>query len=50
MTAVHTSVLGPGPLHPAETGNKNACLVVERVRQDIDALVAGLDTVEEALR
>ena len=38
MTAVQTSVLDPGPLHPAETGNKNACLDVERVRQEFPIL------------
>ena len=38
MTAVQTSVLDPGPLHPAETGNKNAWLDVERVRQEFPIL------------
>lgn len=115
MTAVQTSVLDPGPLHPAETGNKRALsalpdlrligtaparasvmsfvldgvhphdigtildrhgvairtghhraqpllsrlglaatarasLAFYTTRQDIDALMAGLDTVQEAFR
>jgi hypothetical protein len=38
MTAVQTSVVDPGPLHPAETGNRSACLDVERVRQEFPIL------------
>jgi cysteine desulfurase / selenocysteine lyase len=38
MTAVQTSVLAPSPHRPAETGNRSACLDVERVRQEFPIL------------
>jgi cysteine desulfurase/selenocysteine lyase len=38
MTAVQTSVLVPGPLHPAGAEHKNAGLDVERVRQEFPIL------------
>jgi cysteine desulfurase / selenocysteine lyase len=38
MTAVQTSALDPGALHPADAERKNACLDVERVRQEFPIL------------
>ena len=38
MTAVQTSVLDPGPLQLADAEHKNACLDVERVRQEFPIL------------
>ena len=38
MNTVRTRVLGAGPLRRAKTGNKNACLDVERVRQQFPIL------------
>ena len=38
MTAVQASVLDPDPLHPADAEPKNACLDVERVRQEFPIL------------
>ena len=38
MTAVQTSVLVPGPLHPADAEHKNAGLDVERVRREFPIL------------
>ena len=38
MTVMQTSVLDPGPAHPADAAHKNACLDVERVRQEFPIL------------
>ena len=38
MNTVRTRVLGAGPLRRAKTGNKDACLDVERYRQDFPIL------------
>ena len=52
MTALQTSVLAPQPLlnRLGVATTARASLACYSTRQDIDALVAGLETVQEVFR